>query len=921
MKRKFARLMALLVCTALVLMGNGAYAAGVTFVQTKSGSGTAATSISSDVEISKLYTDKACYQPGSTAVITAEVKNNASSSSTQTLHTTIYHLNELVWSSSKIATLEANSTQALTISWPCGTSDYTGYMVKVTLENGSTKVTAIDVSSDVSRYPRYGYSVDFPEGETEAQSTALMTELARDYHINLVQYYDWMWRHEKDFPSNTATSWTDMFGNVISKNSIQQRINAGHNLNQKAMAYQMVYMAREGYQNYGVSKEWGLYKNKNRNIDYDPNNPSTIDNIDQFIFPLEGKPSPILFVFNPFNPQWRNLMAGQYTNAINTLGFDGIQLDQMGSFWGNANYSDYYGNKVDLANSFSSYVNYVKQQLSQNSSTKNYVTMNAVNGAAYPNDNFSSNDIIKNSNTDFQFSEIWQNASNYNDLKNYIDWQRKNDNGKTMVCAAYMNQYDNLGTTYQAESGNLSGVHSNSENGVTYVTGFDQNGDNAAYTIQVPEDGTYSLAFLTSNGTDVRATKNIYIDGTKRIVANFDSTRDGLIPAQPSWYKYSTESSFTAPKTLYLTQGSHTIKIQQDADNQGGDIRLASITLGTFNADSVRLKNATLASSGAMHIEMGSGLSLANGDSDYSDAVMLGHPYYPKAFKSMRNDLRNAMKNQYNFITGYENLLYDPDVITSDGGLQNLSISSQPVSGSGEAGKIWFIPKNKGDKYGIVHLINMTAETDTNWRNATATPATKTNLSVKYYIPYYKSVSGVNLASPDFNNGLSTPLSYSVSSDSNGKYVTFTVPSLQYWDMIYLQWGTESCPSTIEAEKSILSGVTTNTNHTGYTGTGFVDSYGAENSSVTFDVNVPNSGYYKLGFRYANGTAKPCSRLLLMDNASENSVPFPVTATWDTWNVSEKQVYMRAGMHRLVLLVSGNNGGYINLDSLSVHAS
>jgi dextranase len=62
-------------------------------------------------------------------------------------------------------------------------------MVKVTLENGSTKVTAIDVSSDVSRYPRYGYSVDFPEGETEAQSTALMTELARDYHINLVQYF------------------------------------------------------------------------------------------------------------------------------------------------------------------------------------------------------------------------------------------------------------------------------------------------------------------------------------------------------------------------------------------------------------------------------------------------------------------------------------------------------------------------------------------------------------------------------------------------------------------------------------------------------------------------------------------------------------------------------------------------------------
>ncbi len=921
MKSKFMRLSVLFTCSVLVFTSNIAFAAQSATTPSKSETSTVAATASSDGEITRLYTDKACYQPGNTAIITAEIKNSSSGSITQTVSTTVYKLNQSVWSLNENVTIGANSTEVHTISWPCGTSDYSGYMVKVTLGNGNTKVTAIDVSSDISRYPRYGYSVDFPEGETAAQSTDLMTELAQDYHINLVQYYDWMWRHEKDLPSDSATSWVDMFGNTISKNSIQQRINAGHSLNQKALAYQMVYMAREGYQNYGVSKEWGLYKNQNRNIDYDPNTPSTINNIDQYIFPLEGKPSPILFVFNPFNQQWRNLMAGQYASAINTLGFDGIQLDQMGSFWGNVNYYDYSGNQVDLANSFSPYVNYIKQQLTQNNSTKNYVTMNAVNGAAYPNDNFSSNDIIKNSNTDFQFSEIWQNSANYNDLKNYVDWQRKNDGGKTMVCAAYMNQYDNLGTTYQAESGSLNGVHSASENGVTYVTGFDQTGDSASYTVQAPEDGTYSLAFLASNGTDTRSTKSIYVDGTKMLVASFDSTRDGLIPAQPSWYKYSTETSFTAPKTLYLTQGSHTLKIQQDADNQGGDIRLDSITFGMFDANSVRLTDAVLASSGAMHIEMGSGLSIANGSTGYSDAVMLGHPYYPKAFKSMRNDLRDAMKNQYNFITGYENLLYDPDIITSDGGLQNISISGQSVSGSGEAGKIWFIPKNKGDQYGIIHLINMTSETDTDWRNATAAPVSKTNLSVKYYIPYYKSVSGVYVASPDSNNGLSTSLNYSVSSDSNGKYITFTVPSLKYWDMIYMNWGSESCPSTIEAEKSILSGVATNTNHTGYTGTGFVDSYGAEYSSVTFDVSVPTSGYYKLGFRYSNCTSGQCNRLLIMDNASVDSVAFPVTANWDTWNTSEKQVYMRAGMHRSVLLVTSSYGGYINLDNISLQAS
>jgi hypothetical protein len=916
LKRFFVCLSVTLIC-AIVVSNSFVYATEPAVTVYKQQANTNLT-ISNYGELVDLYTDKACYHPGDIAVITAKIANDTDSDIQQTVHAKIYHLDEQVWAKDENITVEAGTSKDLNISWQCDSTDYSGYLVQVSLDNGSTKITAIDVSSDISRYPRYGYSVDFPVGETENESISLMQELARVYHINVVQYYDWMWRHEKDIPSGTANSWVDMFGNTISKDSILQRIQAGHDLNQKAMAYQMVYMAREGYENYGVSKEWGLYKNQNHNISYDSNVPSSLNNIDQFIFPLEGKPFPILFVFNPLNGYWRNHMSNQYVEAINTLGFDGIQLDQMGDFWGNVDYYDYSGNAVDLGNSFSSYVNEIKSNLTANDSSKNYLTMNIVNGAAYPADDFSSNDIIQNANTDFQFSEIWENCNSYNDLKNYIDWQRKTDGGKTMVCAAYMNQYDNLGDIYQAENGSLNGVHSGTENGVTYVTGFDKAGDYASYTIQAPETGTYSLVFLASNGTDTRAQKSIYVDGEKAMVANFDSTRTGLIPAEPSWYQYSTEASFTTPKTLYLTKGMHTIRIQQDSDNAGGDIRLDSITLGTFDADSVRLTDAVLAASGAMHIEIGSGLSASGSSTGYSDAVMLGHPYYPKAYKSMRNDLRTAMKNQYNFITAYENLLYDPDIIPSDGGLQNISISGESVTGSGETGKIWFIPKNKGDDYGILHLINMTAETDTDWRNATATPDEKTNLTVKYYIPTYKSVSRVSMASPDLDGGISTTLNYTVSKDSNGKYVTFTVPSLRYWDMIYLKWGSESCPTVIEAESSILSNVSTNTDHPGYTGTGFVDSYGNLYSSVTFDLDVPTAGYYNLKFRYSNATADECNRLLIMDNASEGGVDFPVTADWNTWRVSEKQVYMRAGMHRLVLLVTNGYEGYINLDHIEI---
>ena len=176
----------------------------------------------------------------------------------------------------------------------------------------------------------------------------MIRELAQVYHINLVQYYDWMYRHEKILPDE-GNEWVDMFGHTLSRQTIQQRINAGHQYNQKAMAYQMSYMAREGYTANGVDKTWGLFSDPTgRNIDYDPGDNSTLANVDQFVFPMEGKPAPILFAFNPLNPNWQNFMVGQYKQAVNELGFDGIQIDQMGDFWGNdVIYYDYAGNSVD----------------------------------------------------------------------------------------------------------------------------------------------------------------------------------------------------------------------------------------------------------------------------------------------------------------------------------------------------------------------------------------------------------------------------------------------------------------------------------------------------------------------------------------------------------------------------------------------
>ena len=181
-----------------------------------------------NLQIEDVYTDKAAYAPGGEAIITVQLSNPTSTNATEVVTLKTYHLENCLATDSLPVSVNANETTNITYTWNCPTNDYTGYIVEVSLNNGEFDSVAIDVSSDFSRFPRYGYSVDFDAGETLQESTALIEELVRDYHINVVQYYDWMWRHEKVVPSGAADSWIDMFGNTISKDSITQRINAGH---------------------------------------------------------------------------------------------------------------------------------------------------------------------------------------------------------------------------------------------------------------------------------------------------------------------------------------------------------------------------------------------------------------------------------------------------------------------------------------------------------------------------------------------------------------------------------------------------------------------------------------------------------------------------------------------------------------------
>jgi dextranase len=196
---------------------------------------------------------------------------------------------------------------------------------------------------------------------------------------------------------------------------------------------------------------------------------------------------------------------------------------------------------------------------------------------------------------------------------------------------------------------------------------------------------------------------------------------------------------------------------------------------GFLNTPGVLYEDATIFASGGDHIELG--------DVDH----MLDAPNYLNGNLYMSASLQQSMVNYYNFLTAYEDLL-------RNGETPNANVIDLPggpsTSTNGSAGTVWtFASSTSGTD--VVQFINMLNLTSNNWMDTNANqpaPTVKTNVSVKYYYTSAVAPVSVYVASPDVNGGVAQSLSFSTGSDSGGKYVTFTLPSLDYWDMAWVNY-------------------------------------------------------------------------------------------------------------------------------------
>jgi dextranase len=194
-----------------------------------------------------------------------------------------------------------------------------------------------------------------------------------------------------------------------------------------------------------------------------------------------------------------------------------------------------------------------------------------------------------------------------------------------------------------------------------------------------------------------------------------------------------------------------------------------------FNLPGLLYIDSTMFAAGAYHVY------LADGDRFVSNI------YVPGAQLLMSSAAVQAEYDYQTFAVAMEKLLRN-NVLDS---YQPASILFGAVgSNAGAAGTVYLLPKIRPGLQ-ILHLLNYSKVPTIAIQDSNATqPAPKQLGAIGVKMYYSGSINRNNMlwfASPDVNHGTPQSLPYTKGYDGIGTYITFTAPSLLYWDMFWLE--------------------------------------------------------------------------------------------------------------------------------------
>ncbi|NUR92355.1 MAG: carbohydrate-binding protein [Nonomuraea sp.] len=130
----------------------------------------------------------------------------------------------------------------------------------------------------------------------------------------------------------------------------------------------------------------------------------------------------------------------------------------------------------------------------------------------------------------------------------------------------------------------------------------------------------------------------------------------------------------------------------------------------------------------------------------------------------------------------------------------------------------------------------------------------------------------------------------------------------------------QAATTRYEAENAAITQGVVESNHLGYSGTGFVNYDNVTGSSVSWTVNAAQAGPATLRLRYANGTTANRPMTIAVNGGAPITRDFTGTANWDTWATAEIPVTLNAGQNTVTTVATTANGGP-NVDYLEVAVS
>jgi alpha-L-fucosidase len=133
----------------------------------------------------------------------------------------------------------------------------------------------------------------------------------------------------------------------------------------------------------------------------------------------------------------------------------------------------------------------------------------------------------------------------------------------------------------------------------------------------------------------------------------------------------------------------------------------------------------------------------------------------------------------------------------------------------------------------------------------------------------------------------------------------------------YAGGGSTTPPNTFEAENGVCQG-TIDSDHPGFTGTGFCNTDNAAGATMEWTVPASTAGSTALTFRFANGTtANRPMDIAVNGTTVASGLSFNPTTDWNTWVTTSINAALNAGNNTVRATATTANGGP-NLDNLTV---